>query len=175
MFPARMKLLVTMTTVAVGVDIGINADLAMKCVRHGYKEGDIASGCDANIGSTALYRLALAIFTAEMILKLISEGFQPRGYFKDPLNCLDSFAVVYCLVVFAPAANNLKVFPAMALRLVRLLHVLRLGAAFPRSNSFVEALVAVFVGLGWICLLILVLNCKLPHLPLVIVYSRFAA
>ena len=49
-------------------------------------------------------------------------------------------------------------FPVVVLRLLRLLRVFRLAKALPRLRAIVEALMSGFSCVGWICILIIVIN-----------------
>ena len=77
---------------------------------------------------------------------------------KDPWNCLDSFVVTSAFLEMTPAAFIFEMFPVVILRLMRLLRVFRLAKALPRLRSIVEALIAGFGAVGWICVLIVVFN-----------------
>jgi voltage-gated sodium channel len=80
--------------------------------------------------------IAVAIFTAEMALKLAAYG---RGFFRDPWNLFDLLIVAVALV---PATETFSV-----LRALRILRALRLVSAVPSMRRVVSALLAAIPGL----------------------------
>ena len=100
------------------------------------------------------------IFTVEIAVKLVAEGYHPKRFFKDGWNCLDFFVVITGFVELTPGDVFLAYFPVISLRLLRLLRVFRLAKAFPRLRSIVQALILSFSSVGWILILILVFNCE---------------
>jgi Ca2+-binding EF-hand superfamily protein len=106
--------------------------------------------------------LSQSIFTFEAFVKIAAEGTHPERYFTDredgSWNCLDFFIVLVGFLELTPAAFIFKNFPVVLLRLCRLLRVFRLAKALPRLRSIVEALISGFSSVGWICILIAVLN-----------------
>ena len=79
---------------------------------------------------------AVAIFTAELLLKLYAYG---RDFFRDPWNLFDVFVVGIALV---PATEIFSV-----LRALRILRALRLVSAVPSMRRVVSALLAAIPGL----------------------------
>ena len=73
----------------------------------------------------ALDRIALAIFSIEMTMRLIAHG---RRYFRDPWSVFDLIVVTIALV---PAAEGFAV-----LRTLRVLRALRLISAVPRMRAW---------------------------------------
>ena len=90
--------------------------------------------------------------------QVLAFGKFPLKYLKDPWNKLDSFVVVVGWLEMSPLAFLFEAFPVVVLRLLRLLRVFRLAKALPRLRSIVEALIAGFGAVGWICVLIIVFN-----------------
>ena len=89
-----------------------------------------------------LDRICLAIFTAEIIAKLIAY----RGrFFRDGWNLFD-FAVV--AIALIPATGGLSV-----LRALRILRVLRLISVAPQLRRVVEGFVSALPGMGSVFLL----------------------
>jgi voltage-gated sodium channel len=80
--------------------------------------------------------IAVAIFTAEMVLKLAAYG---RDFFRDPWNLFDLLIVGVALV---PATEIFSV-----LRALRILRALRLVSAVPSMRRVVSALLAAIPGL----------------------------
>ena len=54
--------------------------------------------------------------------------------------------------------ENLEAVPISSLRLLRLLRVFRVAKAVPRLRSIVDALIASFSSVGWVCVLLVVIN-----------------
>lgn len=90
----------------------------------------------------------LALFTAEIVLKLASRGSRWWEFFRDPWNLFDFFIVAVCLLPlhagFAPV-----------LRLVRVLRVLRLVSALPRLQILVGALLNSIPSMAYVAVLLL--------------------
>ena len=106
--------------------------------------------------------LSQLIFTVEVCIKLLAEGYEPAHFFSDrengAWNKLDFFVVAVGFVEMTPAKVIFEMFPVVILRLLRLLRVFRLAKALPRLRSIVEALISGFSAVGWICVLIIVFN-----------------
>ena len=83
-------------------------------------------------------------------------------YFHDPehggWNRMDFFIVCVGFLEMTPARLIFAYFPVVTLRLLRLLRVFRLAKALPRLRAIVEALISGFSAVGWICVLIVVIN-----------------
>ena len=54
----------------------------------------------------------------------------------------------------SPLAFVFEAFPVVILRMLRLLRVFRLAKTLPRLRAIVEALMAGFGAVGWICVLV---------------------
>lgn len=85
----------------------------------------------------ALDRIILAIFVAELSIRIIAHG---RDFFRDPWSLFDFVVVGVALV---PATENFSV-----LRALRVLRVLRLASVVPQMRRVVEALLTALPGLG---------------------------
>lgn len=94
----------------------------------------------------AVDRIALAIFTVEVSLRLIAHG---RRFFRDPWSVFDFSVVALALV---PAAEGFAV-----LRTLRVLRALRLISAVPRMRLVVEALLSAIPGISSIFALLLLI------------------
>ena len=85
----------------------------------------------------ALDRIALTIFTIEVLLRLLAHG---TKFFRDPWSVFDFVVVGIALV---PASEGFAV-----LRALRVLRVLRLISAVPRMRMVVEALLSAIPGIS---------------------------
>lgn len=105
---------------------------------------ETSSGIVAATGSLlpVLDKIALGIFIAEMILKIMALG---RKYPKDPWNVFD-FIIVSISVVLA--SGSLTV-----LRSLRILRMLRLISSLPKLRMLVRSLLVSLPSIGWIALL----------------------
>jgi len=88
--------------------------------------------------------LILAIFVAEILLKLLALG--PR-FFRSGWNIFDFLIVSISLV---PASGPLEI-----LRALRILRVLRLLSQVPKLRVIIESLMRALPGMGWTALLLL--------------------
>ena len=97
-----------------------------------------------------LNQLVLAVFVAEILVKMGAEGSRPLRYFRDPWNVFDFAIVVVC---FLPVdAQGVAV-----LRLARLLRVLKLVRALPKLQVLVSALLKSIPSMGYVSLLLFLL------------------
>lgn len=94
-----------------------------------------------------LDRAVLAVFVAEIALKLAACGRNPGRYFADGWNVFDFLIVVVC---FLPAAGPF----AAVLRLSRVLRLLRLVHALPKLQLLVGALLKSLSAMGYVTLLL---------------------
>ena len=88
----------------------------------------------------------LAVFVAEMVLKLVAFG---RGFFRDPWNLFDVLVIGIALV---PATESMSV-----LRALRILRVLRLISAVPSLRRVVGALLHAVPGMSSVVALLSVI------------------
>ena len=95
----------------------------------------------------SLDHLFLALFVAEIALKLAAHGRRPLDYFKDGWNVFDFSVVVLCLL---PWNSQF----AAVLRLIRTLRLLRLVSALPKLQLLVGALIKSFGSMGYVGLLL---------------------
>jgi len=75
--------------------------------------------------------IVLAIFSLEIIVKVMAEGDEPLRFFNDRWNCFDVVIVGGCFLFMIPFLPKIGSMLAM-LRLLRLLRVLKLVKALPR-------------------------------------------
>jgi voltage-gated sodium channel len=94
--------------------------------------------------------LVLAVFVAEIVVKMGSEGSRPWRYFRDPWNVFDFLIVAVCVLPIE--AEGVAV-----LRLTRLLRVLKLVRALPRLQLLVSALLKSIPSMGYVTLLLALL------------------
>ncbi|KAJ0395133.1 hypothetical protein P43SY_004626 [Pythium insidiosum] len=96
----------------------------------------------------AIDSIILAVFTTEVILKLLAEGLEPWLYFRSAWNTFDFIIVVGS---FLPGQGGMLTM----LRLLRLLRVLKLVRAFPQLQVIVSALMKGVSSIGYIGLILL--------------------
>jgi len=90
--------------------------------------------------------IIIAIFSVEVIFKILAEGKQPLRYFRDAWNIFDFIIVAAC---FLPFDNQY----ITVLRLIRLLRVLKLLRAFPKLQILVGAIFKSIPSMGYVSLL----------------------
>lgn len=98
-----------------------------------------------------LDQVVLAIFTLEIVVKVVAEGSRPWRYFRDPWNVFD-FVVV--TASFLPIGAGQAI---VVLRLVRLLRVLKLVRALPKLQLLVSALLKSIPSMGYVSALLFLL------------------
>jgi len=101
-------------------------------------------------GFSVMNNLILAIFVAEIVVKVGAEGRKPWRYFLDPWNIFDFAIVAVCFLPFDASG-------AAVLRLARLLRVLKLVRALPRLQVLVAALLKSIPSMGYVSLLLFLL------------------
>lgn len=94
-----------------------------------------------------LDKVVLAIFTIEVVLKLIALSPRPWDYFKSGWNCFDFVIVAVCLI---PSTGSWVAI----LRLFRILRVLRLITQIPKLQKLVTALLLSLPSLGYVAILL---------------------
>ena len=127
---------VTIAILFAGVLVGIEtyADLAEKY--HGIL--------------SFLNKLILAIFIAEIVVKMGAEGKKPWNYFKDAWNIFDFIIVAAAFMPFGGSSIAI-------LRLLRLLRVLKLIKALPKLQMLVGALLKSIPSMGYVSILLFLL------------------
>ena len=83
-------------------------------------------------------KIILAVFTVEVLIKVLAQGKQPWNYFKDPWNIFDFSIVVVCYLAFV--LPNVDAGFVAVLRLARILRVFRLITALPKLQMLVSAM-----------------------------------
>jgi voltage-gated sodium channel len=78
-----------------------------------------------------LDHIVLAIFSIEIIVKVMAEGDEPLRFFNDRWNCFDVVIVGGCFLFMIPFLPKIGSMLAM-LRLLRLLRVLKLVKSMPK-------------------------------------------
>ena len=89
----------------------------------------------------------LAVFIAEIALKLAAHGRRPLDYFRDGWNVFDFTIVALCLL---PIGGPF----AAVLRLIRVLRLLRLVTALPKLQLLVGALLKSLGSMGYVSVLL---------------------
>lgn len=98
----------------------------------------------------ALNLAVVAIFLAEIVLKLLAHGQRPFDYFRDGWNVFDCVIVALCLL---PVAGPF----AAVIRLARVLRLLRLVSALPKLQLLVGALLKSLSAMGYVSILLVLL------------------
>lgn len=130
----RFSLFVTMVIVLAGVLVGLQTSVEVEDAIGGF-----LTGLDSAI---------LAVFTTEVILKIIAEGLEPWAFFRSAWNTFDFIIVVGS---FTKGKGGMLTM----LRLLRLLRVLKLVRAFPQLQVIVSALMKGVSSIGYIGLILL--------------------
>lgn len=130
----KFSLFVTLVIVLAGILVGLQtSDEVQDAI------GDFLTGLDSAI---------LAVFTTEVILKVVAEGIEPWGFFRSAWNTFDFIIVVGS---FTKGQGGMLTM----LRLLRLLRVLKLVRAFPQLQVIVSALMKGVSSIGYIGLILL--------------------
>lgn len=130
----RFSLFVTMVIVLAGILVGLQTSQEVEDAIGGF-----LTGLDSAI---------LAVFTTEVILKIIAEGLEPWMFFRSAWNTFDFIIVVGS---FTKGKGGMLTM----LRLLRLLRVLKLVRAFPQLQVIVSALMKGLSSIGYIGLILL--------------------
>ncbi len=117
------------------------AVILVNAVTLGLETSEAAMGA-AGGAILAIDAICLAIFTVEILAKLVAHG--PR-FFRSPWNLFD-FVIVG--IALAPAADGVSV-----LRALRVLRVLRVITVAPRLRRVVEGFITALPGMGSVFLL----------------------
>jgi voltage-gated sodium channel len=99
--------------------------------------------------------LILAVFTVDIVVKVVAEGLEPWRYFSDPWNRFDFFIVLLCFVFLDPALLQFRNLIAMV-RLVRLIRVLKLVRALPQLRIIVEAISSVLGQIAFVFVIVVI-------------------
>jgi hypothetical protein len=95
----------------------------------------------------------LAVFTFESAVKIVAEGKEPINFFKDSWNLFD-----FVIVAMSYVAMAIPAIPSSVVRLMRLLRVLKLAKTVPALRAVVESLMAALGSVGYVMIMILVVN-----------------
>ena len=143
--------LITVTILAAGVVVGFQTELA--------KPGTAQARLPKDRAMPTIEALAvcddiiLAIFTVDVVVKMIAEGHRPLHYFDDGWNCFDFFIVAAAFIFMLPFMPDLSSMLAM-LRLLRLLRVLKLVKALPQLRIIIEALISGFGSIFFVMMIL---------------------
>lgn len=135
---ARLRVLVESRV----FQLAIAALIVVNAVTLGLETSDSAMAAAGPL-LLAFDRAILAVFVAELALKLVAYGWR---FFRDPWNVFDFVVVGIALL---PATGNLSI-----LRALRVLRVLRLISAVPSMRRVVAALLSAIPGMGSIVALL---------------------
>lgn len=124
---------------------GIIAVIVVNAVVLGLETSDAAMAAAGPL-ILGIDRACLAIFTVEILAKLIAYG---RSFFRSGWNLFDAVIVGIALV---PAGQGLSVLRAM-----RILRVLRVITVAPRLRRVVEGFVTALPGMGSVFLLMAII------------------
>ncbi len=127
------------------VQTGITALIVLNAITLGLETSATAMAAAGPL-LHALDRLILAVFVAEIALKIFAQG---RSFWRDPWNLFD---VAVVSIALAPATETLSV-----LRAFRILRVLRLVSVVPSLRRVVGALLHAIPGMGSVVMLLAVL------------------
>ena len=132
---------ITVTIVAAGITVGIQTELAVPGETVNTPALDLVDD------------IILAIFTIEVVVKLVAEGNRPWHYFTDAWNIFDFVIVFACFVFMLPFMPDVSSMLAM-LRLLRLLRVLKLVRALPQLRIIIEALISGFGSISFVTIIL---------------------
>lgn len=94
-----------------------------------------------------LDRVVLAVFTVEILVKVIAHAPRPQEFFRNGWNIFDTVIVAVC---FLPIDSQF----AGVLRLARALRLLRLASALPKLQVLAGALLKSLGSMGYVTLLL---------------------
>ena len=93
----------------------------------------------------------LAVFTIEVVIKIVAEGKKPLNYFKNPWNAFDFLIVAACLLEPVLPLNS-SFLPV--LRLARILRVLKLVTTLPKLQVLVGCLLKSLPSMFYVSMLL---------------------
>jgi voltage-gated sodium channel len=128
--------LVILAILAAGVLVGVETNEAYAAKHHGILQ--------------ILDKLILAIFIAELVVKMGACWPRIQDYFRDPWNVFDFIIVAACLMPFD--AQYIAV-----IRLIRLLRVFKLITALPKLQILIGALIKSIPSMYYVGMLLLLL------------------
>jgi voltage-gated sodium channel len=95
----------------------------------------------------------LAVFTLEIVVKVVAQGTRPLRFFRENWNKFDFFIVFACFFFMIPVFPNVSSMLSM-LRLLRLLRVLKLVKALPELRIIIEALISGFGSITFVTIIL---------------------
>jgi voltage-gated sodium channel len=135
--------IMTLSIIMAGILVGVETQMA------------VPTKVQNNVGIDAANNFVLAMFTIEIVVKLVAMGPRPLSYFKEGWNCFDFFIVFACYLFMSPALPNLGSIIAM-LRLLRLLRVLKLAKQLPQLRVIIEALISGFGSITFVFIILFI-------------------
>eukprot|EP00613_Pedinella_sp_CCMP2098_P075335 CAMPEP_0171912944 /NCGR_PEP_ID=MMETSP0993-20121228/11445_1 /TAXON_ID=483369 /ORGANISM="non described non described, Strain CCMP2098" /LENGTH=1353 /DNA_ID=CAMNT_0012546867 /DNA_START=112 /DNA_END=4169 /DNA_ORIENTATION=- len=145
--------MVTVAIIAAGVVVGFQTELNVPCHAQPTQPKDGPCVEEPQPVLDALDTVILAIFTVEVVGKLLAAGLAPHKYFHDSWNCFDFFIVAACFAFMLPFMPDAGGMLAM-LRLLRLLRVLKLVKALPELRIIIEALISGFGSISFVTIIL---------------------
>mmetsp|Transcript_856 Transcript_856/g.1796 ORF Transcript_856/g.1796 Transcript_856/m.1796 type:complete len:1273 (-) Transcript_856:158-3976(-) len=145
--------MVTVAIIAAGVVVGFQTELNVPCHAQPTQPKDGPCVEEPQPVLDALDTVILAIFTVEVVGKLLAAGLAPHKYFHDSWNCFDFFIVAACFAFMLPFMPDAGGMLAM-LRLLRLLRVLKLVKALPQLRVIIEALISGFGSISFVTIIL---------------------
>jgi len=121
----------------------------------------------------ALDQFIVAVFTLEMVLRIIGEEFEPWRYFYSSWNVFDAVVVIGSLC--QSTGNGLESGGSntfMLLRLLRLLRVLKLVTRLPHLQVIVQAMIYSFNSIGIIGFIIILFLYIYSHIGMIFFASN---
>jgi len=115
----------------------------------------VAREPDAAAVISVLDTVVVAIFTVEVVIRILAEGTAPVEYFRSPANGLDFVVVVLSYMPFEDTGGG--VGTATIIRTIRLLRLLKLVKAVPQLRVLVLGVAESVGAIGYIFMLLLLL------------------
>ena len=91
----------------------------------------------------------IAVFSLEVIVKILAEGDRPMHYFSDGWNKFDFFILIICIASYSEGGGFVAV-----LRMIRLFRVLKLLSALPQLKLLTSALIKSIPSIGNVVILL---------------------
>jgi voltage-gated sodium channel len=105
-------------------------------------------GMEGNLALLVINLIILAIFTVEVVVKLIAQSLKPWLYFMGPQRMWNTFDFSIVVMSYTLEGNSIA-----ALRLLRLCRLVKLVNKIPKLRTLIEGLFAGLSQIGYIALL----------------------
>jgi hypothetical protein len=143
--------------------IAYQTNYEMKCMISAKRTNSSGTLCSSQ--NNELNLLVQAIFTLEILVKVVAEEGKPLRFFYDrekgTWNSVDFMITMFGFVEVANIFSSNSPFkssPVYVIRIFRLIRVARLVRQLPQLQLCVEALVTSFSSIFWIVALVLIFN-----------------